>query len=159
MIRFEAIFSRAKSFRDAGRLLDQYLAPMLRFAGTAVLPVEVSVAGVSGLAEGSLVQIQDGGRVRKASAEATRHATHVIVEVTGTGTAWVARVARVRMVFSEPPAGTREVFLGDFGGASLTKPTTGLLQSVGFVVSFDAAWKQHLVDVLLDSTGGIFLGS
>jgi len=164
MSRIDRRFHERKTPEDLGRAIDEHLfrnryGELLLLAKYSNSWGTQAVDGPSGLGVGELVQIRDGGRVIRAGASDNIICTDVVIDVLEAGRYVIAPFAIVPYNFATPPANLQTLYLGDYAKPTTTKPSAGLIQRVGHLVSHEAEKDQYLCRFVCLPIVDLFIGS
>lgn len=160
----DVLFSQATDLNSLGRMLDEY---HFRTQSTAdgqlqdALWPRLARKNDAQIRFGSFVTARSNGTVSIASSSAaSSSATGIVVKNVDANRVYWSTDAIIQIpVLGTSGTGLQEIFLTNLGQATLTKPTTGIIQRVGFSLFYDVSTDTHLCRVMLGPVLGIDLGS
>ena len=156
-------FSQAAP-EDLGRMLDDYLFrtqdPADALLKAALWP-QLARKSDSQIRLGSLITANSNGTVSIASSSAASTAsTGIVIGILDSNRVYWSTDAIIEItVLGTAGTGLQELWLTSLGQATLTKPTTGIIQRIGFSLFYDSAKGTHLCRIMLGPVMGIDLGS
>ena len=157
-------FAHNTDSEHLGRMLDEYFFRTQNPADAllkAALWPQLARKNDPQIRFGSMITANANGTVSIASASAaSTSATGVVVSVLeGDRVYWSTDAIITIPVLGTKGSGLQELWLTASGLVTLDKPTTGIIQRVGFSLFYDSAKDNHLCRIMLGPVMGIDLGS
>ena len=138
------IFSDAQSFEDLAQMLDDWVSENFN-QNIRINEVPVMTAYMSTvLRVGTLVHPSAGWTIKAATITSSLPARGIITRIRGERQAeWAPLAVMDLYLRGSATVGYRPLWLSTFGHATLTEPTAGFRQQVGFVLNYDGAKSTH----------------